>query len=77
MAKTTTPTLDDLLLATGESYDAFAARAGVARYTLYRLRTGANEKPQRKTLRALAAALGLNVAVVKLAAKASFDAAQG
>lgn len=71
-----TKTLDDLLLATGESYDAFADRAGVARFTLYRLRTGRNAKPRRKTLHDLATALDVDVETVQKAAQASYDEAQ-
>lgn len=68
-------TLDDLLLATGETYDAFAERSGVPRYTLYRLRSGDIEKPRRSTLHRLAAALGVSVEAVRDAIAASRDAA--
>ena len=53
MAKKKPKTLDDLLMATGESYNELAARAGIARFTLFRLRSGL-VKPRRKTLHALA-----------------------
>lgn len=67
-------TLHDLLVRNGESLDAFAARAGVPRFTLYRLREGKIRKPRITTLRAVAAGLKLDVAVVEAACKASFDA---
>lgn len=72
----TTKTLDDLILKTGESYDALAKRSGVARFTLYRIREGMIAKPRRKTMHAIAEALGVSVDAVQKAIAASYDAAK-
>ena len=69
-------TIDDLLMFLSEPYDQFAKRAGVARFTLFRLRQGLIATPRRKTLHALAAALDLDVSDVAKAAQASYEAAQ-
>tara|TARA_R110000822_G_scaffold137399_3_gene274883 strand:+ start:2357 stop:2593 length:237 start_codon:yes stop_codon:yes gene_type:complete len=74
MAKTHPKTLDDLLLESGESYDALADRMGTSRFTLYRLRSGLAAKPRRKTLLAIASALSCTVEEVRAACQASYDA---
>lgn len=69
-------TLDDLLLHTGETYDAFAERAGVTRRALLSLRLGQVENPRRATLLALAVALKVDVERVRAACEASRAAAK-
>jgi transcriptional regulator with XRE-family HTH domain len=66
-------TLDDLLgsLVPNERLDAFAVRAGISPAGLFNLRHGQTAKPQRRTVAAIAAALGVDLERVRKAIEES------
>ena len=70
-------TLDDLLqsVIAENRLTAFCGEAGIAPWTLLRLRTGQGTRTHRGTLTQLAAALKVDVARVRAACEASRDAA--
>lgn len=71
MAKRPPETLDDLLLANGESLDSVSERSGLPRFTLLRLRQGKIARPRITTLAAIARALKVDPARVRAAIEAS------
>lgn len=76
-AKRRPETFDDLLnaCAPGESFQDFAARAGVTDRTLLTFRKGGGVRPHRTTLAAIAGALKVEPARVRAAIEASRAAA--